>query len=83
MNQKFKNDLFGKKNYILLSVGAILILIGYIMMSGKGSTLTAYNPDIFSNLRIGVAPVICLIGYLMNIVGILISPKSGNCEKSQ
>ena len=40
-------------------------------MSGEGSTPAAYNPDIFSGLRIKVAPVVCLTGYLINIFCLL------------
>lgn len=71
MKEKEPGTVFGKRNYIILMVGSILIIAGYIVMSGEGSTLAAYNPDIFSKSRIGVAPVLCLLGYLLNIFGIL------------
>lgn len=74
MKEKEPETVFGKRNYIILMVGSILIIAGYIVMSGEGSTLAAYNPDIFSKSRIGVAPVLCLLGYLLNIFGILYRP---------
>lgn len=74
MKEKEPGTVFGKRNYIILMVGSILIIAGYIVMSGEGSTLAAYNPDIFSKSRIGVAPVLCLLGYLLNIFGILYRP---------
>ena len=43
-------------------------------MSGKGSDATHFNPDIFSAMRIKVAPVVCLFGYLFMIVGIIRRP---------
>jgi len=52
-----------------------MIIVGYLFMSGEGSTPAAYNPDIFSGLRIRVAPIVCLTGYLINIFGILYRPK--------
>ena len=67
--------VLGKRNYVILIIGSILIIIGYILMSGEGSTPAAYNPDIFSGLRIKVAPVVCLTGYLINIFGILYRPR--------
>lgn len=76
MEQQETENVFGKVNYIILLVGSLLIILGYVLMSGEGSTLTAYNPDIFSNLRIRVAPVICLIGYLLNIYGVIYISKS-------
>lgn len=71
MKQKEMERVFGRKNYVILLVGLMLIVTGYILMSGEGSTLAAYNPDIFSVLRIRIAPVLCLLGYLMNVFGLL------------
>ena len=48
----------------------ILIVAGYILMSGPGTELS-FNPDIFSAQRIVFAPILCLAGYLLIIVGIL------------
>ena len=70
--------VLGKRNYAILIIGSILIIIGYILMSGEGSTPAAYNPDIFSKLRICIAPIICLLGYLLNVVGIIYITKKNN-----
>jgi hypothetical protein len=40
-------------------------------MSGPESTEQSFNPDIFSHRRIVIAPILCLTGYLLIIVGIL------------
>ena len=45
-------NALSKINYIILLIGSILIITGYVLMSGEGSTPAAYNPDIFSKLRI-------------------------------
>ncbi len=66
--QKFA---FGKTNYILLLVGIVTIITGFILMSGPGSTETAFEPDIFSVQRIKVAPAICFFGFLFIIYAIL------------
>ena len=75
VKEKEQETVLNKKNYIILIIGSILIIAGYILMSGEGSTHAAYNPDIFSGLRIRVAPIVCLTGYLINIFGILYRPK--------
>ena len=75
MGQKEMKTVFGKRNYVILSIGSILVIIGYILMSGEGSTLAAYNPDIFSGTRIRIAPLLCLLGYLLNVFGILYRPR--------
>ena len=55
----------------ILIVACILITAGYILMSGSGSTEQSFNPDIFSIRRIVIAPMLCLTGYLLIVVGIL------------
>ena len=66
-----KNFAFSKINYILLAIGFVIILAGFILMSGDATTEEAFNPDIFSARRIKVAPMVCLFGFLFEIVAIL------------
>ena len=73
--EKEQETVLSKKNYIILIIGSILIIAGYILMSGEGSTLAAYNPDIFSGTRIRIAPLLCLLVYLQNVFGILYRPR--------
>lgn len=70
-----RNLAFDRVNYILLVVGMVIIVIGFILMSGDGSTDTAYNPDIFSARRIKVAPVVCLFGFVSMIYAVMRKPK--------
>lgn len=55
----------------ILLIACLLIMIGYVLMSGDGSNEQAFNPEIFSPRRIVVAPMVCLAGYLLIVVGIL------------
>jgi len=64
-----------KINYILIAVAVAVIIIGFVLMTGSPSTATEYNPDIFSFRRITFAPIVCLIGFLLVIVGIMYRPK--------
>lgn len=64
-----------KINYILIAVAVAVIIIGFMLMTGSPSTATEYNPDIFSFRRITLAPIVCLIGFLLVIVGIMYRPK--------
>ena len=34
--------VLGKRNYVILIISLILIIIGYILMSGKGTPLAAH-----------------------------------------
>lgn len=65
---------FDKKNFILLTIGMVVIIIGFLLMSGPGSTETTFEPDIFSTRRIVVAPVVCFLGFIFMIYGILCKP---------
>ena len=78
MKQKETETVFSRRNYIILLIGSVIIIVGYLFMSGEGSTPAAYNPDIFSKLRICIAPIICLLGYLLNVVGIIYITKKNN-----
>ena len=71
-----RNFAFDRVNYILLAVGMAAVIIGFILMSGDGSTEAAYNPDIFSARRIKVAPVVCLAGFVSMIYAVIRKPKN-------
>ena len=75
VKEKEQKTVLSRRNYIILISGSILIIAGYILMSGEGSTLAAYNPNIFSGIRIRIAPLLCLLGYLLNVFGILYRPR--------
>ena len=70
--QKFA---FDKTNFIMLAVGMAIIIIGFLLMTGPGSTEGYFVPDIFSTRRIVVAPMISLFGFVFMIYGILRKPK--------
>lgn len=70
-----KDLAFGPLNYIILGVGILIVVIGFILMAGSGTTEDAFNPDIFSDLRIKVAPLTSLFGFIVVIAAILIKPK--------
>ncbi len=68
--------LFDIRNYILFGVGAFLIIAGFILMSGGGSTdPNVFNPSIFSFTRITLAPILVLAGFVVNIFAIMLKPK--------
>lgn len=68
---------FGKQNYQIFIAGIVLIVLGYILMIGGGSDdPNVFNPAIFDTQRITVAPIVCLLGFITVIVGIMWKPKS-------
>lgn len=68
---------FGKENFILIAVAIVLIVIGFILMSGGVSADgVSFNPEIFSTRRIVVAPIITVVGFLVMIFAIVFKSKS-------
>lgn len=70
--QKFA---FDKTNFILLTIGMAVVIIGFLLMSGAGSTETQFNPDIFSARRIKVAPIVSFLGFVFMIYAVVRRPK--------
>lgn len=66
---------FDKMNFILLAVGMLIVVIGFLLMTGPGSSDTVYEPDIFSVRRTKVAPIVCLIGFVSMIYAVVRKPK--------
>lgn len=66
-----KQFAFEKSNYILLLIGVVIIVAGFILMTGPGSTETHFEPDIFSFRRIKLAPAICFGGFIFVIYAIM------------
>lgn len=66
-----KDFAFGRMNFILLAIGMAIVIIGFLLMAGSGSTESEFNPEIFSALRIKVAPVVCFCGFIFIIYAIM------------
>jgi hypothetical protein len=70
-----RNFAFDKTNFILLAVGMAIVVVGFLLMTGAGSTDSAFEPDIFSARRIKVAPIVCLVGFVSMIYAVIRKPK--------
>ena len=68
--------LFRKMNYILMGVGALLLLIGYICLGGGDVPDDVFDGEIFNTRRIVVAPILIFIGLVVEIVAIMWHPKA-------
>jgi len=76
MEDKNKNKkrefLFGRKNYIFMLIGILVIVLGFILMAGGGSDNPAvFNEEIYNFRRIRLAPTLVLIGLGIEIYAIL------------
>ena len=66
-----KDFALGKQNLILIGIAFAVIILGFALMAGAGSTQEHYNPDIFSFRRIVLAPGIAFAGFVFMIYAIM------------
>ena len=78
-----RNLAFGKINFILLTVGVAVIIAGFLLMSGPGTTEQAFNADIFSATRIKVAPLVAFAGFVSIIAAILYKPRKAKTHHAE
>ncbi len=78
-NNEEKNGFqfaFGKLNYILMSVGLVLLALGYVLLSGGGShDPNVFNPAMFDTRRLYVAPILIVLGFVVEICAIMYKKK--------
>jgi len=75
-NKKTGEFLFGKRNYTIMIIGIVIILIGFGLMIGGGSDdPNIFNEDIYNFRRIRLAPTVVLIGLAVEIYAIMAEPK--------
>ena len=68
--------LFGKKNYLFMIIGLVVIALGFILMAGGGSdNPEVFNEEIYNWRRIRLAPTLVIIGLGIEIYAILLNPK--------
>ncbi|WP_407401671.1 DUF3098 domain-containing protein [Chryseobacterium sp.] len=74
-----QNDFyFGKENYKWMLIGLACIVLGFILMMGPDANTVdgkydpnSWNEDIFSIRRIRIAPLLVVIGFVIEIYAIL------------
>ena len=70
---------FSKGNFKLMLIGLGLIAFGFILMMGYGANTKPdgsfdpnyWNDDIFSVVRIRIAPLLVIVGFVVQVVAIL------------
>lgn len=74
-NLKDNNDNnmpLSMKNYVLILIGAVIIIIGFILMAGgKPATPENFDYSIFSFRRITLAPIVVVAGFAFEVYAIL------------
>lgn len=67
---------FGKINYLLMIGSILILLLGYFLLSGGGTdNPTEFSEAIFDTRRLYIAPIVLVIGFLIEFVAIMYRPK--------
>lgn len=79
-----KNNLFAfdKDNYKFLFIGLALNVLGFILMIGGGTEdPNQFNEnELFSPVRITVAPILIILGYVVMLYAIMKKSKKSESE---
>ena len=69
--------VFGKINYLLMLVGIVVIISGYLLMiGGHPENPAEFNSkELYSATRITIAPIVIVIGLLIEAAAIMIKAK--------
>ncbi len=71
---------FSKQNYRWMAIGGVVMVIGLLLMAGGKSedpTVFDYN-EVYSARRITVAPIVLMLGLLIEIYAIMLKPKASD-----
>lgn len=69
--------LFDRTNYIIMVAGVLVVILGFVLMSGGATDNPAVFPkeEIYSTMRITIAPIVVILGFAIEIFAILKRPK--------
>ncbi|WP_276348339.1 DUF3098 domain-containing protein [Daejeonella sp. JGW-45] len=62
--------VFAKINYVLMIVSILIVILGFIIMTG--------DADIYSSGKIVIAPIIVLTGFAIGFIAILKKPANNS-----
>ena len=65
-----------KKNVVLIGIGLLAMVLGFVLMLGGGSSdPNVFNPAMFNARRLVVAPIVICAGIAVIIWGIMRKPR--------
>ncbi|MBO4488707.1 MAG: DUF3098 domain-containing protein [Bacteroidales bacterium] len=75
-NKEGKAPLFRTTNYILMAVGLVLLLLGYLLLrGGQVADPNTFDGEIFNTRRLVVSPILMFLGIVMEAVAIMWHPR--------
>lgn len=82
MNNKFDFPI-KKENLRIIFIGLAINIIGYLLMIGGGADNPSefHEKELFSSVRITVAPILIVAGFVVMIYGIMKKAKDSNSQE--
>lgn len=76
--QSLNAPLFARDNYVWMLIGAVVIALGMILLSGgKSSDPNVFDTsEVYGTVRLTVAPILILLGLGIEIYAIFKKPKT-------
>mgnify|MGYP000953444651 FL=1 len=66
---------FERQNYILMVIGIVVLIIGFLLMIGGGSDdPQVFNYDLFNFRRLTLSPILIIAGFIIEIFAIMWNP---------
>lgn len=76
--EKKRSELFNKDNYLWMGIGLAIVLVGLLLMAGgKSEAATTFNDnEVYSARRITIAPLLIILGLMVEVYAIMKRPKA-------
>ncbi|PWT95105.1 MAG: DUF3098 domain-containing protein [Bacteroidetes bacterium] len=78
LEKKPENAMFDKQNYRWMIIGAVVVTLGLLLMSGgKSPDPKVFDyKEVYSFRRITIAPFLIIIGLIIEVYAIMRRPKA-------
>ncbi len=76
--KQLEAPLFAKENLVWMLIGAVIVALGFILMSGGKSTDPRVfdTKEVYSTVRITIAPILIIAGLIVEIYAIFKKSKA-------
>lgn len=78
MRQSQAQKPLARNNFMYMCISGLLIVLGFVLMLGGGTSAESFNEEIFSTRRIVIGPAIAFLGFVAMAAAIILRPKFKN-----
>lgn len=70
-------------NFLYMAISGAMIVLGFLLMLGPGTTTGHFNEDIFSTRRIIIGPTIAFLGFVAMAIALIVKPRFKSDKESK